>query len=290
MFTLFQDNDATGSCTTIPTSRALRCAPLILPQHQETAMFLLPHLGCCNMFPSPTLKNKMLQSVLLPTPKAVMCGLCYKTILRLRLMPCVLRHAMVAAEAIRAKQVDQDPQPQPEDAALHLPQPVLFPHLPQDAEMCSHPPAGYNVTYHRHRMMQCVLPDFQLAEQAGKVMKVDQTPLPLPGTVSLSVPGYDSVCDQLLVINGQRGQVFSVFLLSHTPRRFFSQTLLLPFPLLTSPLPSPATLLNLSPVLPAPGCMQQDDDDDQQDGKTQQIRKKDTKRNSRRKDYQIKSM
>ena len=76
-------------------------------------------------------------------------------------------------------------------------------------------------------MMQRVLPDAQVAAQAGKAKKVDQNPLPPPGQVSPSLPGGEDVCDGLLVTDGQ---VVSVFLLSHIiPRRFFAQLLPLPF-------------------------------------------------------------
>ena len=116
-----------------------------------------------------------------------------------------------------------------DEAAHHLP--ALS--LPRDAGMCSPPsptwPPGYNVTHTlRHSMVQFLLPDAQLAAQAGKAKKADPNRLPLPGKVSSSLPGRDNVCD------GQRGQVFSVFLLVHISRRFFSQMLSPPFLLFTS--------------------------------------------------------
>ena len=48
-------------------------------------------------------------------------------------------------------------------------------------------------------MMQRVLPDAQVAAQAGKAKKVDPNPLPPPGQVSPSLPGGEDVCDGLLV-------------------------------------------------------------------------------------------
>ena len=108
--------------------------------------------------------------------------------------------------------------------------------------MCSPPPPGCCMTCHtpRHRMMMCVLPDTQLAAQAGKAKKVDQNSLPPPEQVLPGLPGGDIVCDRLKVINvcglivinetivtdEQGGMMVSVFLLSHTlRRRFFSQPL-----------------------------------------------------------------
>ena len=55
------------------------------------------------------------------------------------------------------------------------------------------------MTYHtlRHRMMQRVLPDAQVAAQAGKAKKVDPNPHPPPGQVSPSLPSGEDVCDGL---------------------------------------------------------------------------------------------
>ena len=108
--------------------------------------------------------------------------------------------------------------------------------------------------------MQRVLPDAQVAAQAGKAKKVDPNPLPPPGQVSPSLPGGEDVCDGLLVTDEaphhqppytvqvfpslpggddvcdgqvvtdeQGGIVISVFLLYHIRifilRRFFPQLL-----------------------------------------------------------------
>ena len=90
-----------------------------------------------------SLNLRILQCFLCPHQEAVMCFsvlVCYDTILRLRMMPCILRHANVTAQAILVKQVDQHPPPQPEDAAHaideeavhHTPPPVVL-LLPQEA-------------------------------------------------------------------------------------------------------------------------------------------------------------
>ena len=92
---------------------------------------------------SPTLE--MLRCILLPPQKTVMCvsqlSGCYDALLRLRMMPCVLHHAKVAAQAIRAKKVDQHPCPQPEEdahaleeAAQLLPHTVVLP-FPQSEKL-----------------------------------------------------------------------------------------------------------------------------------------------------------
>jgi hypothetical protein len=223
----------------------------------------------CNKF-SPSLK--MLRCVLIPPQEAVMCppppSGCCDTLLRLRTMRCVLLHGQAAAQAGIAKKVDQHPRPQPEDvahaceeAAHHLPYTVVLLKR-QVAVMCSPPPPGSCVTYHtlRHRMMQRVLPDAQVAAQAGKAKKVDPNPLPPPGQVSPSLagnedvfdgllvtdeaphhqppytvqvfpslPGGDDVCDGQVVTDEQGGIVISVFLLYHIRifilRRFFPQLL-----------------------------------------------------------------
>ena len=128
------------------------------------------------------------------------------------MMPCVLRHGRVAAQATIAKHVDQDLPPHPEDAAHaideagHLPPHlVVLPLPPQDAAtLCSPTPPGYYVTTTLgHRMMQCVLPDAQPAEQARTAKKVDPTSLHLPGQMGPSLNGSDNVCNGLVVIYGQ---------------------------------------------------------------------------------------
>ena len=158
--------------------------------------------------------------------------------------------------------------------------------------MCSPPPPGCCVTYHtlRHRMMQRVLPDAQVAAQAGKAKKVDPNPLPPPGQVSPSLagsedvcdgllvtdeaphhqppytvqvfpslPGCDDVCDRQIVTDEQGGLVIRVFLLSHILRRFFPQLLLPSLSYLSKPpppsqdqyMPCPTTLLHIpQPSLP----------------------------------------
>ena len=166
-------------------------------EHCDVSPFFLANLRCC----APNLKIfKMLRCFLFPSQKVVMCVLplsgCYDTILRLRMMLCVLRHARVAAEATIAKKVDQQPPPHPDDAvhaieegAHHPPHQVVPPQRQNAATMCSPPPTRCTVTYHtpRHRKMQCVLPDDQLAAQARTAKKVDQEHLP--------PPGGDYVCD-----------------------------------------------------------------------------------------------
>ena len=211
---------------------------------------------------------------------------CYDTIPRLRKMPCILRHANVTEQATSVKQVDQHPPPQPEDAVHateeavhHLPPLIVVLPLTQDTVMCSPPPPGCCMTCHtpRHRMMMCVLPDSQLAAQAGKAKKVDQNSLPPPEHVSPGLPCGYIVCDGLKVINvcglkvinetlvtdDQGGMMVSVFLLSHTlRRRFFSQPLPSSPSHLGNPSPQPqdqylsflANLLDIpQPFLPGPG-------------------------------------
>ena len=144
----------------LTTNRALQCVPLLYQHH-------LPNPGCCNMFSSPLKKLQMLRCVLLPTLNFVICGLplsgCYDTILRLRMMLCVLRHARVAAQAAIDKQVDQHSPPHPEDAvnaseeSAHHPTHPVGLSVPEDAAtMCSPQPTGCHVTYHTVMCLLCL--------------------------------------------------------------------------------------------------------------------------------------
>ena len=141
MFPSPQDHDTEGVCP-LPINRTLQCVPHLLSHTEDTVMLPLPPSGHCDMF-SPTFE--MLRCILLPPQKTVMCvsqlSGCYDALLRLRMMPCVLHHAKVAAQAIRAKKVDQHPCPQPEEdahaleeAAQLLPHTVVLP-FPQSEKL-----------------------------------------------------------------------------------------------------------------------------------------------------------
>ena len=132
------------------TNRALQCVPLLSQHH-------LPNPGCCNMFSSPLILQMLRCVPLLPTQNVVICWLplsgCSDTILRLRMMLCVLRHARVAAQAAIAK---QDAANASEEAAHHPPHPVGLP-VPEDAAtMCSPQPTGCYVTYHTVMCLLCL--------------------------------------------------------------------------------------------------------------------------------------
>ena len=141
MFPPTQDHDTEGVCP-LPINRTLQCVLHLISHPEDTVMLPLPPSGHCDMF-SPTLE--MLRCILLPPQKTVMCvsqlSGCYDALLRLRMMPCVLHHAKVAAQAIRAKKVDQHPCPQPEEdahaleeAAQLLPHTVVLP-FPQSEKL-----------------------------------------------------------------------------------------------------------------------------------------------------------
>ena len=86
-----------------------------------------------------------------PTPPSGCCN----TLIRLRMMQCVLHHAELAAQASIAKKVDHHPPPQPEDVAHHLTHTVL-PH-PQAGAMCSPLPPGYCMIYaHAHMNLKVI--------------------------------------------------------------------------------------------------------------------------------------
>ena len=148
---------------------------------------LLPS-GHCDMF-SPTLE--MLRCILYPQ-KTVMCvsplSGCYNALLRLRMMPCVLHHAKVAAKAIRAKKVDQHPCPQPEEDAHAA--------LEEAGQLL---PLTVVLPFHQSEKLK-VFP---------------------------SLLGSNAVCDGLLVTDDKKDKQFKVFSSSpHILRRFFSSNCL----------------------------------------------------------------
>ena len=130
--------------------------------------------------------------VSLPPQITVMCvsplSRCYDALLRLRMMPCVLHHAKVAAQAIRAKKVDQHPCPQPEEDAHAA--------LEEAAQLL---PLTVVLPFHQSEKLK-VFP---------------------------SLLGSNAVCDGLLVTDDKKDKQFKVFSSSpHILRRFFSSNCL----------------------------------------------------------------